>query len=190
MFRCYNYTIIRERISLCLLKLQLLKESIKIYRCVVNTVVLWLHILGPYFCLYVDLVYCRTLQDTDTDKNLTPGADKSLARPGRKQTRKHVRAVQDFKNMETRTVITFFFPGRQGAEGYSRHSDRNISLFTCSYTTTVLTTHGCILMDYFNNCKLSKHELMRAPWWWRNCNTETCRRYFNVNFNTVFKTTH
>jgi len=40
MFRCYIYTIIRERINLCLLKLQLLKWSIKIHRYVVNMVVL------------------------------------------------------------------------------------------------------------------------------------------------------
>ena len=53
MFRCYNYTIIRERINLCLLKSQLLKQPIKIHRCVVNTVVVWLHMLGPYWCLYV-----------------------------------------------------------------------------------------------------------------------------------------
>ena len=46
MFQCYICTIIRERIKLCLLKLQLLKQSIKIHRCVVNTVVVWLHILG------------------------------------------------------------------------------------------------------------------------------------------------
>ena len=45
MFRCYSYTIIRVRINLCLLKLQLLKQSIKIHRCVVNTVVVWLHSL-------------------------------------------------------------------------------------------------------------------------------------------------
>ena len=44
MLRCYSYTITRERINLCLLKLQLLKQSIKIGRCVVNTVVVWLHI--------------------------------------------------------------------------------------------------------------------------------------------------
>ena len=43
MFRCYSYTIIRERINLYLLKLQLLKCSIKIHRFVVNTVVVWLH---------------------------------------------------------------------------------------------------------------------------------------------------
>jgi len=52
MFRCYSYTIIREPINLCLLKLQLLKQSIKIHRCVVNT------------------VYCQTVQYADTDKDL------------------------------------------------------------------------------------------------------------------------
>jgi len=56
MFRCYSYTVIRERIDLCLLKLQLLKQS----------------------------------------------------------------------------------------------------------TTSVLTTHRCILMDYFNDCNFSKHKLMRS----------------------------
>jgi len=41
MFRCYSYTIIRERINLCLLKLRLLKQAIKLHRYVV----MWLHIL-------------------------------------------------------------------------------------------------------------------------------------------------
>ena len=36
-------------------------------------------------------------------------ADKSLARPGKKQTRKHVRDARDFNNTETRAVIKFFF---------------------------------------------------------------------------------
>jgi len=57
------------------------------------------------------------------------GADKSLARPGRKQPRKHVRDARDFNNIETRVVMKIFFPVRQGAEGNSRHSDRNVSLF-------------------------------------------------------------
>jgi len=35
------------------------------------------------------------------------GADKSLARPGRKQARKHVRNVRDFNKIETRAVIKF-----------------------------------------------------------------------------------
>jgi len=46
MFHCYSYTIISQRINLCLLKLQLLKQSIKIHQCEVNMVVVWLHILG------------------------------------------------------------------------------------------------------------------------------------------------
>jgi len=57
MFRCYSYTIIRERINLCLLKLQLLKQSIKIHRCVVNTVVVCLYMLDPYWCVCVALLY-------------------------------------------------------------------------------------------------------------------------------------
>jgi len=61
--------------------------------------------------------------------DLTRGADNFLARPGRKQARKHVRDARDLNNLETQAVINFFFPVRQGAEGNSRHSDRNISLF-------------------------------------------------------------
>ena len=41
--------------NLCLLKLQLLIQSVKIHRCVVNTAVVWLHILGPYWCPCVAL---------------------------------------------------------------------------------------------------------------------------------------
>jgi len=56
------------------------------------------------------------------------GADKSLARPGRKRARKHVRDARNI-NIKTRAVIKFFLPARRGAEGNSRHSERNISLF-------------------------------------------------------------
>ena len=35
------------------------------------------------------------------------GADKSLARPGRKQVRKHVRDAHDFNKIEMRAVIKF-----------------------------------------------------------------------------------
>ena len=37
------------------------------------------------------------------------GADKSLARPGRKRARNHVRDARDFNNIETRAVIKYFF---------------------------------------------------------------------------------
>ena len=39
----------------------------------------------------------------------TRGADKSLARPGRKQAQKYVRDARDFNNIETRAVIKYFF---------------------------------------------------------------------------------
>jgi len=44
----------------------------------------------------------------DTDY-IPQGADKSLAGPGRKQTRKHVRDARDFNKIETRAVIKFLF---------------------------------------------------------------------------------
>jgi hypothetical protein len=37
------------------------------------------------------------------------GADKSLARPGRKQAWKHARDARDFSNIETRAVIKVSF---------------------------------------------------------------------------------
>ena len=40
---------------------------------------------------------------------LIRGADKSLARPGRKQPRKHVRDARDFNKIEMRAVIKFLF---------------------------------------------------------------------------------
>jgi len=72
-------------------------------------------------------------------KRITRGADKSLARPGRKQARKHVRDARDFSNIETRAVIKSPPPARQGAEGNSRHSDRNTSLFP-SWSSQGLTS--------------------------------------------------
>ena len=44
------------------------------------------------------------------------GADKSLARPGRKQARKLVRDSGDFHNMETRDVKFFFLQGKAPKE--------------------------------------------------------------------------
>jgi hypothetical protein len=48
------------------------------------------------------------------------GADKSLARPGRKQSQKHTREARDFNNMETRAVIKFLF--LQGKEPKETHA--------------------------------------------------------------------
>jgi hypothetical protein len=42
-------------------------------------------------------------------KDIFRGADKSLARPGRKQARKHVRDARTFNKIEKRAVIKFLF---------------------------------------------------------------------------------
>ena len=72
------------------------------------------------------LAHCHTCKACHVCRS----ADKSLARPRRKQARKHARDARDFKNIETRAVITFFPPARQGAEGNLRHSDRHIIFFS------------------------------------------------------------
>ena len=45
-----------------------------------------------------------------------PGADKSLARPGRKQSRKHVRNARDINNIESIAVIKIFFRSKAPEE--------------------------------------------------------------------------
>jgi len=57
------------------------------------------------------------------------GTDKTLARPGRKQSRKHVRRRARFQQHRDARCHHVFLPARQGAEGNSHHSDINISLF-------------------------------------------------------------
>ena len=58
------------------------------------------------------------------------GADKSLARPGRKQARKHVRDAHDFNNIETWAVTKFFFPPLKGKVPKEIHAIlTNISFF-------------------------------------------------------------
>jgi len=54
-------------------------------------------------------IYDLSLKMANKGPNI-PGADKSLARPGRKQAQKHVRDALDFNNIETRAVIKFPHP--------------------------------------------------------------------------------
>ena len=49
-------------------------------------------------------------------RNKYRGADKSLARPGRKQSQKHVRDARDFNNIETRDVIKSPLQGKAPKE--------------------------------------------------------------------------
>jgi len=77
-----------------------------LHQCVINSVVMWLHILvGPCWCVYFALFESSLLPNNTTYW----GTDMSLARPGRKQAWKHVRDTHDFNNIETQAVIKFFF---------------------------------------------------------------------------------
>ena len=59
--------------------------------------------------------------------------------------------ARDFNNTETRTVIKFFFPARQGAKGNSRHSDRNIR-GTCTIVCHRQKQVAQIKRDDFSIC--------------------------------------
>jgi len=64
--------------------------------------------------------------------NLYRDTNKSLAQPGKKQARKHVRDVCDFNNVETRAVIKFFFLQGKALKEIHAILTRNIGLFPSS----------------------------------------------------------
>jgi len=78
-------------------------------------------------------------------------ADKSLTRPGRKQAQTLARDMNDF-NIETRVVIKYFFPTRQGAEGNSHNSGRNVSLFPSWSGKGLISTH--VLLSILKNPRM------------------------------------
>jgi len=65
---------------------------------------------------YISSQEINIIRAAETSLNKYRGADKSLARPGRKQARKHVRDARDFNNIETRDVIKFFFSSKAPKE--------------------------------------------------------------------------
>ena len=89
-------------------------------------------------------------------------ADKSLARPGRKQARKHIRDSRDFNNIETRAVINFLF--LQGKAPKEIHAILTETL-TCFFSGRVrdlpvpLYVH-CLVPYDFCSQYLSQHEEM------------------------------
>ena len=61
--------------------------------------------------------------------NVILGADKSLTRTGRKQTRKHVKDARDFNSIETRvSSSSFFLQGKEPKE-ISHHYEGRIRFF-------------------------------------------------------------
>ena len=73
-------------------------------------------------------------------------------------------------------LVLVLFYSRTVRHTHNKKDTTNI----CSHITTDLIIHRCTL----TKCNFSKHGCW-APWRWCDC-TETCRSYFNVNFNIVF----
>jgi len=112
------------------------------------------------------------------------GADKSLARPGRKQAQKHVRDVRDFNNIETQAVIKFFFPlqGKEPKEIHTiltetlasflpgRAKDLSAPLY-CDTVAEILTVHyicaHSVLLGTLFYCACTKEKSpLNGPCWY------------------------
>ena len=66
--------------------------------------------------------------------------------------------ASDFNNIETRAVIKFFLPARKGAEGNSRHSERNIR---------GICTMVCYRQNWVAHFKRGDFSTCDAPHPWR-----------------------
>ena len=71
--------------------------------------IFFIHALNFIVHLQKFIISTRQSSQESRDMTIYRGADKSLARSGRKQARKHVRDARDFNNIETRAVTKFFF---------------------------------------------------------------------------------
>ena len=78
---------------------------------------LWMCALKRLHTSYISSQEINIIRAAETSLNKYRGADKSLARPGRKQARKDVRDARDFNNIETWAVIKSPLHARHGAEG-------------------------------------------------------------------------
>ena len=95
------------------------------------------------------------------------GADKSLARPGRKQARKHVRDAGDFNKIETRAVIKFLF--LQGKAPKKIHAILTETLASFLPGRAKDLSGPCIALN---------------SWWWTERPLESCRVSLNKDRST------
>ena len=97
------------------------------------------------------------------------GAGKSLARPGRKQARKHVREARNFNNIETPAVIKFFF--LQGIALKEIHAILTETL-ACFLPGRAKDLSASLYVLYCRagSCALSSAELFLKERMWRGTN--------------------
>jgi len=105
-----------------------------------------------------------------------PSADKYLARPGRKQARKHVRDGRDFNKIETQAVIKFLFlQGKVPKEIYAilretlawflpgRAKDVSAPLYNLQTGHTALHSKSCLSLNIvFIVCYISWRKIIQV----------------------------
>jgi len=95
------------------------------------------------------------------------GADKSLARPGRKQARKHVRDARDFNKIKMEAVIKFLF--LQGKALTEIHAILTETL-TCFLPGRAKDLSAPSYCNITGGCmKLGQTMLPKAPEWCYTC---------------------
>jgi len=88
------------------------------------------------------------------------GADKSLARPGMRQALEACQGCARFQQNRDASCHQVSFPAK-GAEGNSRHSDRNISLFPSWSGKGLITTP--VYVRITNEMHTFSHTLINYP---------------------------
>ena len=94
------------------------------------------------------------------------GADKSLARPGRKQARKHVRDSRDFNNIETRAVIKLFFLQGKAPKDIHAIQTETLACFLPGRGKALSATMY-ILVDRYSSFGIATHYPLDATGWSR-----------------------
>ena len=138
--------------------------------------------------LRLSYLYNFTLSPTlCTSRKFYRGADKSLARPGRKQARKHVRDARDFNNIETLTVMFLFLRGKASKEIHTILTEtlacflpgqaKDLSAPLCCITVTT------IIISYMFRHSQSHHQEGKEMYKIfvyiiiRQCSSRVCQQY-------------
>jgi len=81
------------------------------------------------------------------------GADKPLARPGRKDIRKHVRDARDFNKIETRAVIKILFlQGKAPKEIHGILTETLAAKISEKINTPIFSAHLGCCSSHFSKC--------------------------------------
>ena len=110
------------------------------------------------------------------------GADKSLARPERKQARKHVRDARDFNNIEMQAVIKFvFLQGKAPKE--------ILAILTETLASFIPGRAKDLSAPLYKEGILTAGIKMHVKFWWRNLRGTICTIIFTYSTTSLDKIT-